>query len=242
MSSKSGHNELAQIAMNPIAGPDAGQNETIDAPGEAIAGLSPGTTHAKGRVSLHTGLCIGVVIVAAGALFGMRHIGLGPGTSAAASVNVKMEVPKPRTNTTLQQAVLADLNASRAAMQVPGDKVRVNPFMLALAIPPRAKTVQLGETTDPTTLSENEQQRLLDDQRKQLREVRAKVETAAAQLRFNAAMGSGPNAMARINDRLYRAGERVGEYFVVKSIQPHQVELFWEGQTFVISLPESGRK
>jgi hypothetical protein len=207
---------------------------------ESIAGLEPGVAPARRSISVHTVLCLASVLVAGGSLYAMRQVGLGAGTALAVTTE-KVELPKQRVDAATQRAVLADLNTSRATLQVPEDMVKLNPFRLSLAVPPRAQAVSVA-VSGSSAPTEEELRRAAEARRREIEAQRQKVQTAFGALRFNSAIGTGDGALARINDRLYRVGDRVGEFFVIRAIGTHQVELEWEGQTFTLTLPESGRR
>jgi hypothetical protein len=207
---------------------------------ESIAGLEPGVAPVKRSMSVHAVLCVASVIFAAGSLYAMRQVGLGPGSVLAVTTE-RVELPKQRVDPMLQRAVLADLNTSRATLQVPEDMVKLNPFRLSLAVPPRAQAVGVV-ASGPNGPTEEDLRRAEEARRREIEAQRQRVQTAFNALRFNSAIGTGDGALARINDRLYRVGDKVGEFFVIRAIGTHEVELEWEGQAFTLSLPESGRR
>jgi hypothetical protein len=94
----------------------------------------------------------------------------------------------------------------------------------------------------PNGPTEEDLRRAEEARRREIEAQRQRVQTAFNALRFNSAIGTGDGALARINDRLYRVGDKVGEFFVIRAIGTHEVELEWEGQAFTLSLPESGRR
>lgn len=220
--------------MNPdgtLAAIESGDGALAN-PVEAIAGLNARAAR-KGPPTTAI-LCGLVVVVAGGTLMAMRHIGLGPATAQGQGKEAKLEVPTPRLNATLQRAVLADLNASRASMQVPGEFLRVNPFRQALAVPPKA--LAAGATPGDDTSARTEAQRKANETRKREAEAyKLKISTAFASLTLTSTSGSGPTATARINDRLYRIGDTVGEFFTITAISHLSVEMTHLDETFTLT-------
>lgn len=195
----------------------------LGAPAEAIAGLNASAV--KKGPPMTAILCGLVVVVAGGTLFAMRQIGLGPAPAKAAGKDSKFEVPTPRLNAALQQAILADLNTSRATLQVPGEFLRVNPFRQALAVPPKA--VAAGEPSDDGAAAKTaaERKAAAEARKREAEAFKAKVATSFNNLQLTSTSGSGASATARINDRLYRVGDTVGEFFTITSISHLTVEL-----------------
>lgn len=186
---------------------------------EEALNLPARSSHA--RPAVVTGL---IVAAAVGALLAMRHFGLGPALSLA---DVSVQYERAETQPGASPAkVLADLERSRRAVQVPADYISSDPFELAVeADTPKTPAID----ADLARQAELERQRLAREAR--LRE----LETAADKLTLQSVI-LGAKPIARINDRMYQLGSTVEELFTVEAIEGRQVTLAADGLEFTITL------
>lgn len=225
-----GEREESQVPMG-MAPEGAGGGD-----GAVLAGLeAPGEVRRR-RVSGSTVLVAVVLVVAGGVLFGMRQIGLGP-KSAAAAGKTKLEVPEPSAVSKVDhRAVLADLTASRTEHQVPKEQVKKNPFVLAVVT--GTTEVPVGDYADREAA---EARRAAEEAKAKAKAAREQVIVQAlGQLQLHGVMG-GSSPVARINQKLYRVGDVVAEHFVLRAIHGRSVELEADGRVAQLEMSDGGR-
>lgn len=171
---------------------------------------------------------VGVILVlgAVGAIFAMRHFGMGP---SGALADVDMDY-KPATNTSglSSKKVLADLERSRRAVQVPQEHITQDPFELNGV----ATEVETPEV-DPDIARRAEAERL-----RQAQEARRKaIEADLGKLALQGVM-QGTVPVARISGKLYKVGMPVGEYFTITAIEGREVTLRADGQSYTLGMDE----
>ncbi|MDP1660657.1 MAG: hypothetical protein Q8L55_01975, partial [Phycisphaerales bacterium] len=146
----------SDVAPNPfINNPDHGAIPTIP-------GFDMGAAR-KAPINVHGVLTVGILLIAAAAIWGMRSIGLkgvqaGVQAGDPAALNIDPGV-RPAVMSPADQHLLADLNASRTLMQVPGEELQKNPFSLSDALRPRAKSLQGAAPGKEATMEEIAAQR-----------------------------------------------------------------------------------
>ncbi len=166
-----------------------------------------------------------VVVAAIGSLFAMRQLGLGPAVSLA-EVAVEYTPDEAGKAGISAHKVLADLERSRRAIQVPAEKINQHPFQLNAE---QAMEHSPQIDADLARKAELERQRLALEARLQ------DIETAFDDLSLQSVMlGSRP--IARINGEVYRIGMTVSEYFVITRIEGREVTLSADNQTYTLSL------
>lgn len=166
-----------------------------------------------------------VVVAAIGSLFAMRQLGLGPAVSLA-EVAVEYTPDEDSQPGISSGKVLADLDRSRRAIQVPAEKINQDPFQLN-AEDATEQTPKID--ADLARRAELERQRLAREARQQ------DIETALDDLTLQSVMlGSRP--IARINGEVYQIGMPVAEYFTVTAIAGREVTLKADNQTYTLSL------
>lgn len=219
----------ADVAPNPfINNPDHGAIPTIP-------GFDMGAAK-KAPINLHGVLTLGILLIAAAAIWGMRSIGLkGLQASVQGSDSSALSVDpgvRPAVMTLADQHLLADLNASRTEMQVPGEELQKNPFSLSDALRPKAKAIQGAAPGKEATMEEIAAQR------------QAELLTALADYKLQGVMG-GSNPVARINGKAYRVGDKLGDgpdggasapRFTVSAIEGREVTVTLEGFSFILSM------
>lgn len=171
-----------------------------------------------------------LVVGAVGVIFAMRQFGLGPAVSLA-GMDVEYTPEEPRTGLSSKQ-VLADLERSRKAVQVPEGLITQDPFELLNAA---ASTKSTEPEIDTDSLTRLEAARRAAEEQK-AREARAKeIETAVGRLELQSVM-DGSIPMARISGQIVKIGMTVDDLFEVKAIGGREVTLTADGHDYVLSL------
>jgi hypothetical protein len=223
----------SDVAPNPFHnGTDHGAIPTIP-------GFDMGAAK-KAPINSHGILTLGILLLAAVAIWGMRSIGLKGQTGAMAqdippSYNIDTG-NRPAVMTVEDKRLLADLNASRTVNQVPGEDLQKNPFSLSEATRPKPKAMPgaaaLPDKATPEQIAEARQQDLLN---------------ALSEYKLQGVMG-GSSAVARINGRAYRVGDTLshgkpgdknakqGPEFVVKAVDGREVTVTCENFSFILSM------
>lgn len=171
-----------------------------------------------------------LVLGAVGAIFAMRHFGMGPaGALAEVDLNYK---PTPGGAGVSPHKVLADLERSRRAVQVPAENITQDPFVLDNTTPEVAEK----PTVDPDLARRAEAERL-----RQQQEARRKaIETDLHKLTLQGVMG-GSSPVARISGQLYKVGMPVGDYFTITAIGGREVTLRADGQDFTLTMDDDDK-
>ncbi|MBK7403391.1 MAG: hypothetical protein IPJ41_01840 [Phycisphaerales bacterium] len=178
-----------------------------------------------------------LVIGAVGIIFAMRQFGLGPAVSLA-GIDVEYKPEQPRTGLSPKQ-VLADLERSRKAVQVPQNLITKDPFELLAS----TSAVSNEPEIDADAITRAEAARRAAEEQK-AREARQKeVQTALSHLELQSVMdGSVP--MARISGQIVKVGMMVDDLFEVTAISGREVTLTVDDKPYVLSLEisRSGQK
>ena len=181
-----------------------------------------------------TMLVLAVVIIAAGALYGMRLSQNDAGTSeevksAEAKID-KLMAKKVSVDAALgdTEVILTVLNDDRTRRQVPIEFTKQNPFLLLLeqakADGP-AKPVKPAE--DPEVVRRAELKQRLDAEFKKLT--------------IQSVVPTGRTPVAIINNKILKVGQEIGS-FTVKDIRNTTVVLEAEGQQYSLSLESDPNK
>jgi hypothetical protein len=167
-----------------------------------------------------------LVAGAVGAIFAMRHFGMGPAVSLA-GVDVDYK-PAGSASGLSPKQVLADLERSRMAVQVPADHITQDPFELA-----NLRPAADAPTIDPDLAGRNqaEKLRLAAEARRKL------LDTEFGKLKLQGVMG-GSAPVARVGGRLYKVGMTVAEHFTVTAIEGREVTLTADDRTFVLTMTD----
>lgn len=166
---------------------------------------------------------LAVLATAAGVLFGMRQMGMGPKLALA---DIQIDYPIDAQSIVAakdHERILDDLKTGGNLRRVPLEMVQTNPFAwrsLVQKETPGAKPIDEAELT-----------------RRQAEERRQMLADASARLSLQSIMGGG-TPMARIGGELVRVGDRVGEHFTVSAITGRAVELVAGDQTFTLTMSE----
>lgn len=181
--------------------------------------------------SRRTSQAVIVCLLLAGAvtaIFAMRHFGMGP---SAALAGVELEY-KPDESARYESParILAQLERSRTAVQVPVDHITQDPFEL-----------NPTDTSDPEAAS-REALRLRQQELEAARARRqAEITAAIGKLELQSVM-QGRVPVARINGEICRIGSPVGDRFVVETIESRHVTLLDDnGERHKLSLDETNR-
>ncbi len=168
-----------------------------------------------------------LVVGAVGAIFAMRHFGMGP-TGALADVDLDYKPSATTLGGISPGKVLADLERSRRAVQVPAENITQDPFELDNT------TAEVeSPTVDPDLAQRAESERLLQAQEAR----RRAVEDDLRKLTLQGVM-AGSVPVARVSGKLYKVGMPIGEYFTVTDIAGRTVTLQADGQSFTLTMDE----
>ncbi|MFN0011543.1 MAG: hypothetical protein ACKVS8_07855 [Phycisphaerales bacterium] len=232
-SAAGGTGTLAHAARPAGADGAPGQPEPIASftigSGLGVADAQP----SKPRMSSSTQLLLGGLFLAGGALVGMRALGIGPGTAfGKVRFDTKLIDEAPRSLGD-HAVVLADLNASRVQLQVPGDSIKLNPFEIANVLPISVAPGDDGSRSAEAARAEAERlSRSASEKRRALTD-------ALAGLVVNSII-DGASPAARISGKTVRPGDTVANLFTVKAIKGRTVELVCEGTIYQLELNRGG--
>ena len=214
--------------------------EMLDLENESEFGFG-NSGSAKKRIGEGTLVIVGILLVAAGALYGMRWFGQ---QSGIAEVDVTLEA---RVNAFLEtilgngktasandqkkemdpQAILSRLADDRTEKQVPINMVKKNPF--EREDEGLAKSQNETESDDP-----------LARRKAEIRKRYAELEKAAGDMVVTSIMGSPGNRVAMVEDAVVKIGDQVGfdedMMFRVVKIDAFNVVLESEGYQFIITM------
>lgn len=208
-----------------------GQSEhTGDEAGEAGVPTSGGaesllTSSASKKRSPWAGMfvIVLVIVVAAAGLYFMRRIGVGGNFTMT---DLDIEIPTAVANAENYEVVMRDISEQATEKQVPLEKVKKNPFVIA-----RKSTPTDDETANDR---DGERERLERDRAERAR--LAALDKALKSLKLQSIMG-GSRPMAMINGELRQVGDRVGEFFRVTSIDDRSVNIETdEGESYTLRL------
>jgi hypothetical protein len=177
-------------------------------------------------ISSHTALLLLVLLISAAAIFGMRKIGMGSLAALASGGPSELDmsaVPKIDDSHT---PLLNELSKSRTDNQVAKDQLQRNPFLMMVrpkAVPPQG-VAAMPDLPEPKDDAEAQRQA-------RVRELLGMLSA----MELNGIMG-GSRPVAKIDGRLFRAGEVVGGTFTVVRISGKQVELEADGERFVLEM------
>ena len=175
---------------------------------------------------MQTIMIAAVLLTSAGALYGMRYMGLGPRASIAMDMApIKLPESSMAAKANHKQ-VMEDLGASRIGQQVESENVKKNPFRLvgAAIAPINSPAGEDMSGKNAAELQRKEQERVL----KAEADWNTAITGATSQLQLNAVMG-GSKPIARINGTLFSVGDRVGKFFTLIEVHARSVELEIDG-------------
>ncbi len=173
-----------------------------------------------------------VLVVSAGALFGMRHFGLGPAGAMASSVKIdyKMDDKGPNVPEGYDE-VLEALDRSSKPLQIDANLLEQDPFVLNDLMP-----VEIDlDAEDVADYGEAAARLIREREAQRRRDVRAEF----SRLTLQSVLG-GRVPVARIGSSIVRVGDPLGEFFVVQAIEGRTVVLTTEeGWLYELSMEES---
>lgn len=222
---------------SPQSGPDA--EPTVG--GSFLAGLrgsaTEGNDGTQPRVRRKTYtqqlIVVALLVISGGMLYGMRTYGMRSGISFK-EVKVEFTGDNNTTKSASYQRIMNDLEQAGKPIQIPGERLKKNPFMLGAAQSPTDPTANAAELA----AKKNEELARLQRERHI-----ADVQTALSTLQLHSVM-DGRVPVARVNEETVRIGSKLAEFFTVTAISGRELELESEGQTYVLSMddPEGPRK
>ena len=169
------------------------------------------------------------VAIACAALWGMRQLGMSGSLKFDDGPEIDYPIDELISQSTnaSHDKILDQLESSDAFARVPLESVWTNPFEWK-DLGPRAAAVDDPVDEDPEEAARRER-----EQRE--REIQSKL----SRLELNSVMG-GRNPIARISGELFRIGDEVAEFFVVRSISAlhRSVVLEADGESYKLALGE----
>lgn len=182
----------------------------------------------KRRVPMQAAVLVVLVVVAAGALYAMRRLGMGPLSAVAEPVLLDYNLNKKGDGTD-HKKLLADLTVSHVDHQVPADQVKKNPFRLPDVLPDRPDEKVVDKPKGPSQAEiEAEQRRLL-------------IANTLATLKVHSVL-SGTVPVARINDENVRVGDTLAKLFTVTAIEGRSVTIMADEVAYIISIDDDVAK
>lgn len=203
------------------AGTDGQSSFIAELAGAGAQNLAPLPTKSRFGGFMLLGV---IMLVAAGVLVGMRFLGT-KGVKQLLNIKIDYPIGDVLPDTADHSSVLRELKDSGSVVQVPLEKIQQNPFSWNGFEEPEPVAKGPREP-DPAELS-----RQAAAQRQQ------KIKNELAQFKLNSVMG-GSRPMARISGTLHQVGDKIGEYFVIKSIAGRSVEVTADGQSYTLSMDE----
>lgn len=230
-SDQSEHSEASSNIFVNLAEMDSptGIPSLRQAPASAI---SSSTSDSKLNLQLMIALC--VLVVGAGAIYGMRYIGMKAGLDKqVVSIDYASE-----TNSTefamRYRDVMLTLDESTIAVQL-ADKTEFaqRPFARPSAI--KDEVVKLDPGMSEADRLELQRQRDLEFDRKRRHD---SVISEAMRFQLQGVVG-GSRPAARVSGQAVRAGMKLGEYFTVTEITGRSVIIEADGMRFELALGQS---
>jgi hypothetical protein len=212
---------------NPNAEPSAGNSFLAGLRGSAADVTD--APQARGRRKTYTQhlVVVALLVISGGMLYGMRTYGMRSGISFK-EVKVEFTGDSTTAKSASYQRIMNDLEQAGKPIQIPGERLKKNPFMLGAAQSP----------TDPTANSAELQAKKNEELARIQRERHiADVQTSLSTLQLHSVM-DGRVPVARVNDETVRVGSKLAEFFTVTAISGRELELESEGQTYVLSMDD----
>lgn len=194
-----------------------------------LGGVNPSSPKSKYKVHSQT-LVIALVLAASGAsLYMMRKQGMGSGIVFK---NIKFDYydveKKGRpANEAQEQRILAELARSQDPPQVLLEKIQKNPFQLDT----QTGVAQPSTPIDPAALG-----RAL--MAKEAEERALAIRNAVTSVEVNSIL-EGPVPLARINGKIVREGDAIGEVLKVAAIHDRSVDVEADGKIYTVNMSEN---
>lgn len=178
-------------------------------------------------------IVVALLVISGGMLYGMRTYGMRSGISFK-EVKVEFTGDSATTKSASYQRIMNDLEQAGKPIQIPGERLKKNPFMLGSAPSPT------GPDANPAEIEAKRREELARIQRERHS---ADVQTALSTLQLHSVM-DGRVPVARVNEEVVKVGSKLAEFFTVTAIFGRELELESEGQTYVLSMddPQGPRK
>lgn len=197
-----------------------------DIRGSAVPGDTSTPTR-QGRPAWRSFALVGVfTVVGAAGLMGMRLMGRNAGMKLD-----KFDADfKPASNAASAAQVtkvLDELAVHTAPLQVPTDAMKRNPFILDMP-----KTEMAAAEPEPVVEKPTVDREALERQTLIADTLRGLVVTSVVR---------GTMPLARVNDKLYRVGDRIGKVLDVIEISDRGVVLSADGKQYVLNMKDEAR-
>ncbi len=233
-------NIIQHQGADPLApGQSAGEGSNIFVDLEGRSGPEPagGFGGKNGKFGNQTIILLVLVVLSAGAVYGMRRVGIVSGISGQA---LAVEYQPSAINAEFERRftrAMDDLARSGRPVQVPMDQLPTQPFEIAQRLALGSSSI---EPVDPALLSEQQRQRAeqrrLEEMRQRAADMRARVDTEVTRLKLQSMIG-GRVPVATINGQLCRVGDVVGNgIFTVREISGEGVTVTASERVFMIRM------
>jgi len=228
MSNQSGSNGGSTGAQPPPVPDNASIAKLGFGAKQSASGGEGGEAPVKARTKIpqQTIVLMVVLSVSAGAIFGMRKLGMRAGIAMGSEL--VEYTPPDMDRTKSYERIMGDLARIQNPLDVALGEFGKSPFMLQQHEKPAAlDPVAAGEATAEQKAAAEGQLRL--EQRKQA------LAAKYSQLTLQSVMG-GKVALARVNGEIHRVGDVVGEEFTIMEIKDRSVTLSADQQRFTLTL------
>ncbi len=221
----------------PSSGSGEGANIFVDLEGRAGPEPASGFGGKGGKFGNQTIILLVLLVLSAGAVYGMRRVGIVSGISGQA---LAVEYQPSAINAEFEQRferAMDDLARSGRPIQVALEDLPDQPFNIDQRL--SLATIAISEI-DPATLSEQQrlraEQQRAEEQRRHAAALRERVDGEASRLRVQSMIG-GRVPVATINGQLCRVGDQVGNgIFTVEDISGEGVVVVASGRRFLVPM------
>jgi len=212
----------------PATEPSAGSSFLAGLRGSASEGAELATPRPRRKSHTQQLIVVALLVISGGMLYGMRTYGMRSGISFK-EVKVEFTGDTATTKSASYQRIMNDLEQAGKPVQIPGERLKKNPFMLGAAQSPT------DPTADTAAIEARKREELARVQRERHA---ADVATALSTLQLHSVM-DGRVPVARVNEETVRVGSKLAEFFTVTAITGRELELESEGQTYVLSMDDA---
>jgi len=212
---------LSKLSFGGVAGPAEGSGEHA-------------MVRKRAKVPQQTIIMLVVLAVSAGAIYGMRKLGMKAGIAMGVDP-IEYTAPN-RDRTQSYDRIMGDLARIQNPLDVALSEFGKSPFMLHNS----STAVIVDPVAGPSATAE---EIALQEAAKRAESRRVELESRLADILLQSVMG-GRRPLARINGETYRIGDVVNEVFVIKRIADRSVVLTTDGKDFTLTLElaRSGNK
>lgn len=224
-------NEPTNSSMNSAG---VGGPQSVDATG--MSELRPGgvmdlsAAPPKPRKAINSGYAVllGLLAVSGAMLYGMRRVGMSQGWVNAETKEISLPAESPGQTVTAGQVMTLLANLERKPVQVALERLGNNPFDMTPLLP-------VAETKDVKVADDGSAGRGAEEAKRKAQERQQAIRKAYEGLALKSVV-DGRIPMARINDKSYKVGDEVAEFFVVKHIAFPRVTLDCQGEEYVLTM------